>query len=225
MVLQKAISMHIDINCDSVMIRNIRKNERTGGRTLACELPTDVLDKVQEWALVNKATHFPLFTEWLRFWTSTSKAASVPASKEPSAENAPLLELTKVAPAASSSSQKTKPTEVQPLASAHAKTKPAEDLPVASAHAAATVVPVIKEPSAPNTPTKPLASFFSEQKRLALQSLTEPSDFEDTILELSDFKEKGNVPNNALNSIARNRPKRGCSIKSQKCISDYFSKK
>ena len=28
-----------------------------------------------------------------------------------------------------------------------------------------------------------------------------------------------------LSSIARNRPKRGCSLRSQKCISDYFCKK
>ena len=73
-VLQKAISLHIDIqlNSESVKIRNIKMNRQTGGRSLACELPNDVLEKVQNWAIDKKARHFSLFTERLRFWTVKS---------------------------------------------------------------------------------------------------------------------------------------------------------
>ena len=66
-VLAKAISMHVDIECDSthIQVRSMKKNE--DGRSIACELPTKILDKVQQWAFDNKVIHFQLFSEWLRF--------------------------------------------------------------------------------------------------------------------------------------------------------------
>ena len=73
-VIEKALSMHLNIEDISIQVRGIKKNEQTGGRTIACELTADILDKVQCWALENKTSNFPLFTEWLTFWTTPRKS-------------------------------------------------------------------------------------------------------------------------------------------------------
>ena len=87
MILKEAISMHVAVECDSIKICNIKQNKRTGGKSLACELPADVLEKVQKWALENKAIHFSLFTKRVRFWTSkkTQKEVTTPLAANPSA--------------------------------------------------------------------------------------------------------------------------------------------
>ena len=83
MILQKAISLHIDIDLEfkSVKILHVKKNGRTGGRQLACELPKIALEKVQKWALDTKATHFSLFTERVHFWTTKATKSATSKSK------------------------------------------------------------------------------------------------------------------------------------------------
>ena len=76
LIVKTAIAMNTKIDCNPTF-RSAKDNPRTKGRTIAFELPEGKLEQLQTWALENGATHFPMFTEWLRFWTvSTSPAKS-----------------------------------------------------------------------------------------------------------------------------------------------------
>ena len=80
MVIQKAISLHTGTEC-APQLRSVKPNEKYGGRTMAFEISAESLNKVKQWALDHKATHFPLFTERLRFWTSPSSSKTTAFNK------------------------------------------------------------------------------------------------------------------------------------------------
>ena len=47
-VIKEAISLHVGVNCEYIHICSTRNNECTRGRSISCELPKEVLNKVQK---------------------------------------------------------------------------------------------------------------------------------------------------------------------------------
>jgi hypothetical protein len=67
-IIKEAILMNAKIDCNPVLIVD-RPNPKSLGRTISCLLPVEMLGQLQTWARRNNAKKLALFTESLRFWT------------------------------------------------------------------------------------------------------------------------------------------------------------
>ena len=195
-----------------------------------------------------------MFTEWLRFWTLSNKPVSAPALKvhsvvtpstattssaansivtKPSGFEAPTVASFTPAKRSFSESPKMLDGDDEPREDASGL----KSLPNAFKEAAHDNAPALDEFNSNNvakdTYTKPPYVFneaFSEAMVVAVRSFNKELDSDDEMKDdqtkdvLETLVESSNN-SNTVSSIARNRPKRGCSIRSQKCISDYFRKK
>ena len=68
-IIKEAILMNAKIDCSPIIIAE-RPNPKSLGRTISCLLPVDKLGQLQTWARRNNAKKLPLFTESLSFWTT-----------------------------------------------------------------------------------------------------------------------------------------------------------
>ena len=68
-IIKEAILMNAKIDCNPIIIAE-RPNPKSQGRTISCLLPVDKLGQLQTWARTNNAKKLALFTESLPFWTT-----------------------------------------------------------------------------------------------------------------------------------------------------------
>ena len=68
-IIKEAILMNAKIDCNPIIIAE-RPNLKSQGRTISCLLPLDKLGQLQTWARTNNAKKLALFTESLPFWTT-----------------------------------------------------------------------------------------------------------------------------------------------------------
>ena len=68
-IIKEAILMNSKIDCNPIIIAD-RPNPKSLGRTISCLLPVDKLGQLQIWARRNNAKKLALFTESLSFWTT-----------------------------------------------------------------------------------------------------------------------------------------------------------
>jgi hypothetical protein len=92
-IIKEAILMNSKIDCNPIIIAD-RPNPKSLGRTISCLLPVDKLGQLQTWAHRNNAKKLALFTESLIFWTTKKIDPTVVTPKVDSDQQVAALIIT-----------------------------------------------------------------------------------------------------------------------------------